>query len=244
MNFTRFKKYLVPGNYIRYVRLRCGPKYKRSYSQNGEDRLLWFIFRALGISKPSYIDIGAHDPFSYSNTALLYENGSTGINIEPDPRLFKRFLKKRKRDVNLNIGVAEAGGTLDFYVMSGPALSTFSKTEAERLVREYGFTITQTLPIEVKTVAEVIRDYAGGVFPDLLSIDIEGLDETILRSMDFTASRPKVICVETISYSPTRDGIKNRALIKFLESKGYLLLADTYINSLFVDASVWNSPTQ
>ncbi|MHB8710420.1 MAG: FkbM family methyltransferase [Minisyncoccota bacterium] len=240
----KIKKYFKITNYINALKSVVRRKYKKSYSQNGEDRLVWFIFRALRISKPSYIDIGAHDPFSYNNTALLYENGSRGINIEPNPLLFKRFLKKRKRDVNLNVGVAETSGTLDFYALSGPALSTFSRTEAERLVREYGFTVTRTLPVEVKTVAEIIRDYAGGMCPDFLSIDIEGLDETILRSMDFSADRPKVICVETISYSPTRNGIKNRALIAFLESKGYLLLADTYINSLFVDAAVWNSPTQ
>ncbi len=225
------------------MRWHFGNKCKRTYAQNGEDRLIWFIFRALGISKPSYLDIGAHDPLYASNTALLYENGSHGINIEPNPLLFKRFLKKRKRDVNLDIGVADTSGIMDFYVMSGPALSTFSKEEAERMTREYGFTITQTLPVEVKTVAEVIRTYAGGTFPDFLSVDVEGLDEAILRSINFDTNKPKVICVETISYSPTRNGVKNHALIEFLKNKGYLLLADTYINSLFVDAAVWNSPS-
>lgn len=243
MNLTRIKKYIVPGNYVRYFQWHFRKSYKKTYSQNGEDRLVWFIFHALGISKPSYLDIGAHDPLYASNTALLYRHGSRGINIEPTPILFKRFLRKRRGDVNLNIGVADHSGTLDFYVMSGPALSTFSKEEAERMTREYGHTISRTIPVEVKTVAEVIARYAHGTFPDFLSLDVEGLDEEILHSIDFTHSRPKVICVETISYSPRRDGVKDHALIKWIENKGYLLIADTYINSLFVDAALWNSPS-
>jgi FkbM family methyltransferase len=243
MNCTALKKYFVLKSYTNYAKWHFGTKAKRTYAQNGEDRIIWFIFRALGISKPSYIDIGAHDPLYASNTALLYLNDSTGINIEPNPLLFKHFLKKRKRDVNLNIGIADTSGIMDFYVLSGPALSTFSKEEAERMVREYSLTVSRTLPIKVKTIAEVIREYAGGVFPDFLSIDVEGLDESILHSIDWGASKPKVICVETISYSPKRDGVKNHALISYLESKGYMLIADTYINSLFVDTALWNKPS-
>ncbi|MFZ2167330.1 MAG: FkbM family methyltransferase [Minisyncoccia bacterium] len=244
MNFTTLKKYLSLQNYKNYAKWHFGSKSKETYSQNGEDRIIWFIFRALGIEKPSYIDIGAHDPIYASNTALLYKNDSRGINIEPNPILFKRFLNKRKNDVNLNIGIAESAGTLDFYEMSGPALSTFSKEEAERMAREYdNLSIVRTFPVEVKTVAEVIQKYAGGVFPDFLSVDVEGLDESILHSIEWSGSRPKVICVETISYSPTRNGVKNHALISYIESKGYLLLADTYINSLFVDSALWNAPS-
>lgn len=244
MNFTTLKKYLVLKNYTNYVKWNFGDKSKRTYSQNGEDRIVWFIFRALGIDKPSYIDIGAHDPIYASNTALLYENGSRGINIEPNPILFKRFLKKRSCDVNLNIGIANTTGVMDFYEMSGPALSTFSKEEAERMTREYdNLSIVRTFPVEVKTVAEVIENYAHGVFPDFLSIDIEGLDEMVLRSIDFKKGKPKVICVETISYSPTRNGVKNHELIAYLENQGYLLIADTHINSLFVDATLWQSPS-
>jgi FkbM family methyltransferase len=243
MNFTRLQKYLIPGNYLRYATWHLRKKYKRTYSQNGEDRIIWFIFSALGIKKPSYIDIGAHDPVYASNTALLHDNGSVGISIEPNPFLFKKFLRMRREDINLNMGIADKNGILDFYIMNGAALSTFSKEEAERMARDYGHTIVQILPVEVKTVAEVIQTYAHGVFPDFLSLDVEGLDESILHSINWSGSRPKVICVETISYSPKRDGVKNKALIAYLESQGYLLVADTYINSIFVDKELWQNPS-
>lgn len=243
MNFARLKKYLVLKNYTNYVKWHFGDKAKHTYSQNGEDRIITFIFRALGIANPSYLDIGAHDPYYASNTALLYENGSLGINIEPNPFLFKEFLSKRERDINLNIGIADTSGVMDFYIMSQPSLSTFSKEEAERMEKEYGFRITRMLRVAVETVEQVLEEHMSGAFPDFLSIDIEGLDEAVLRSLDFTVSKPKVICVETVSFSPKRDGVKNHALIAYIKSEGYLLLADTYINSIFVDAALWNKPS-
>ena len=42
-----------------------------SYSQCGEDLLVDYIFKLRGIERPSYLDIGAHDPYYLSNTALF-----------------------------------------------------------------------------------------------------------------------------------------------------------------------------
>ncbi len=83
-------------------------KFKKiSFSQCGEDLIVQNIFNCLGIEKPSYIDVGAYDPFIFSNTALFYSKGSRGINIEPDPHLYKTFPKHRKEDINLNVGIGE-----------------------------------------------------------------------------------------------------------------------------------------
>lgn len=99
---------------------------KKSFSQSGEDLIVKFIIDNLGINKPTYIDIGAHHPYFISNTALFYKNGCRGINIEPDPPLFKVFLKYRKEDVNLNIGISDCNSESDFYIISASTLNTFS----------------------------------------------------------------------------------------------------------------------
>jgi len=114
---------------------------KVSYSQCGEDTIIDHIFKSLKINKPTFMDIGAHHPFKLSNTALFYESGCQGINIEPDPDLFKLFKKYRKRDINLNIGVSDKPGELLFYIMSSQAMNTFSTQQAEDLTLNHGFTI-------------------------------------------------------------------------------------------------------
>ncbi len=77
------------------------------------------------------------------------------------------------------------------------------------------------------------------MFPDFLSLDAEGIDEIVLQSIDYKDNFPKVICVETISFSTVGRGKKNKKIISFLEEKGYLLYADTNINSIFVKKDLW-----
>jgi FkbM family methyltransferase len=212
---------------------------KKSFSQSGEDVIVDFIFNALGIRQPSYIDIGAHHPFYINNTALFYSKGSRGINIEPDPSLFASFLKERKEDINLNIGISDASGTLDFFIMNVPTLNTFSQQEANNYKNEGDFFIKEVTKIKVETIAKVISDYKNGVFPEFLTLDAEGIDEIVLKSIDYENNKPMVICTETISFSEKGRGVKNVDLIQFIESKGYILYADTHINSIFVEKNRW-----
>ena len=217
----------------------CVKFQKTSYSQCGEDLIVKFIFDNLNIKNPSYIDIGAHHPYYISNTALFYQNGSVGINIEPDPILFEAFEKNREKDKNLNIGISNSEDVLDFYVISSPTLNTFSKEEAINYEKEGNFKIKDIKKIKVNTLQNVINEFANGVFPQFLSVDAEGIDELIIKSIDFENNFPIVICIETISFSTTGNGVKNINLIKLIEDSGYMLYADTHINSIFVRKNNW-----
>jgi FkbM family methyltransferase len=209
-------------------------QYKKSYSQCGEDLIIDFIFSQKGVTRPSYIDIGAHHPYYLSNTALFSEKGSKGINIEPDPYLFSQFIKARPHDINLNVGAGQQDGYQDFYIMSTPTMNTFSKTVADELVETAGFSIKEVRPTQLLCLNTILNKYYASKFPDLFSLDVEGLDEMIIQSIDFRKSYPKVICVETLTYSDNGDGKKNDQLIELISSKGYTQYADTYINTIFV----------
>lgn len=215
------------------------PFQKESYSQCGEDLIVKFIFDNLNIVNPSYIDIGAHHPYYLSNTALFYKNGARGINIEPDPNLFQHFLKDRNEDINVNVGIGEKSEILDFYIISSPTLNTFSKEEAEKYSNEGNYKIQEIKKIEVLPLSQILNKINCDIFPQFLSVDAEGVDELIIAQIDFDKNFPLVICLETISFSTSGSGIKNTKLIKFIEDSGYLLYADTYINSIFVRKSIW-----
>lgn len=213
---------------------------KSSYSQCGEDLIINHIFKQIGIEKPSYIDIGAHHPFYLNNTAFFYLKGSKGINIEPDPNLFNAFVDERNRDINLNIGIGLKIETADFYIMSEPTLNTFIKEEADRAIKEHAlYNIKEIKKLSIEPLNDILKKYWEGKFPDFMSLDVEGLDDQIIRSLTYETEKPKVICVETISFSYTGKGVKNEKIIDFLKSKDYILYADTNINSIFVDRKLW-----
>lgn len=162
-----------------------------TYAQHGEDLILLNIFKAIGIERPSYLDIGAHDPFVISNTALLYESGSRGINVDANAHLIEAFRKARPGDINLAVGVASEPGRRTFYAPSARSgLSSFLRQEVE------GHGHLTEIEVEVTTVNAIVDEHAGGVFPHILSIDAEGMDMDIVRSLDLRASRPDVIVAE------------------------------------------------
>ena len=63
----------------------------------------------------------------------------------------------------------------------------------------------------------------------------------VIKSIDYDNCRPAVICVETLSFSTSGNGIKNNTIIAFLEGRGYMVYADTYINTIFVCQEKWKN---
>ena len=205
-----------------------------SYSQCGEDRILTFLFKTLKIKKPFYIDIGAYDPYEDSNTAIFYEKGANGINIEPNYERYGNFLEKRKRDTNLNIGISNKKGKMKFYKLSSDKMNTFVEEKANNLVNTNNIEIKEVVEVETITFNELMETYCKNIVPDLLSLDVEDMDLKILKSVDWDKYSPLTICVETASYSRNGTEEKYQEIISFLESKGYLNYADTRINTIFV----------
>ena len=92
----------------------------------------------------------------------------------------------------------------------------------------------KTSKIDIIPINDLLKKHFPDRRLDFLSIDIEGQDEEIVKSIDFSFIRPAIICIETAMYM----GGKNESLpelINFFESNEYYLTADTSLNSIFID---------
>ena len=213
---------------------------KTSWSQCGEDLIVDFLLTwVLGIKCPSYLDIGAHHSHHFNNTYIFYKRGLTGVNIEPDPQLFNNLVKYRPFDINVNKGVGfkKNNEDADFYIMSSRALNTFSKEEAERVSKSGNVKIDKIIQVELININDVLSSYFSEKGLDYLTIDVEGYDLAILKSLDFENHCPKVICVETASFTEELI-VKQQGTIDFIISKGFVVYADTSINTIFVRKSL------
>ena len=197
----------------------------RTYAQHGDDLAVLNIFKRLGIEKPSYLDVGAYHPFDLSNTALLYERGSRGINVEPNEALFPAFLEARPDDTTICVGVAPVEGRMTFYhVAADPGRFTFDVATALSLG------VTRKVTASVMTLNSIVALYAAGIWPDLLNIDIEGLDIDVLQGADFGDHPPRVVIVEADNGS----GDTSHELAELMHVKGFTLHSWAGSNMIFV----------
>lgn len=164
-----------------------------SYAQNFEDVMLW---RALKhIERGFYIDIGAWLPETDSVTKAFYELGWSGINIEPNPDFNQKLQAARPRDHNLCIAIGDREGTTTINLVDDSGLSTLNDAIAERH-KGAGWKLRRA-DVTVKTLVSVWHDYVPpGQDVHFLKIDVEGLEEAVLRGNDWTDNRPWIVVVE------------------------------------------------
>jgi FkbM family methyltransferase len=213
------------------------PEFRPSFAQAGEDAVVSFIFGMLNLPQPSYIDIGAADPIKWNNTYYFYLQGCRGILVEPNVDLIPKLNQERPDDTVLNIGIGPVNGTADYYRLTEPGWNTFDKEEAEQAVRNSGGkqAILEVVKMPLVNINDVLAKHFDGKTPDFFSIDVEGLDLSILKSLDWARHRPKVICVETLSVGTTQELPETG---KYLVEKGYVARGSTFVNTIFVDKAL------
>ena len=91
-----------------------------SFSNEGEDIAL---LKEIGpdVKNGFYVDVGSNHPIRYNNMMGFYLRGWNGINIDPLPGSKAEFDRIRKRDINIEMGVATERGTLTYYGFKEPA---------------------------------------------------------------------------------------------------------------------------
>ncbi|NSL85354.1 FkbM family methyltransferase [Chitinophaga solisilvae] len=201
----------------------------RAYSSEGEDLILKRIFHQK--EKGTYVDVGAHHPFRFSNTYLFYRMKWTGINIDPMPGSSALFNRYRPMDTNLEIGVSAERQLLTYSIFNEPALNTFSADKVKEYTREPQYKVIAEKKIETWPLADILDHYLKGSSIDFLTIDAEGLDMDVLRSNNWDKYRPAYVLVES---QPNELSDINRSdLCRYMQEVGYNIFAKTYYTYFF-----------
>lgn len=203
-----------------------------SYSQEGEDLLINRYFD--GQEYGFYIDVGAHHPKRFSNTYFFYKRGWRGINIDPFPGIKSKFDTVRPFDINIECGVDEKKSVLDYYMFNEPALNTFSLEEANLKNNKHGYFLVNKKQIPVDTLTNILDlNIPGNIEIDFLSIDVEGLDLRVLKSLDFSKYSPKMVLVEVL-LTESIENFFTTDIYNFMKNKNYNFYMKTFNTIFFV----------
>lgn len=167
-----------------------------SWSQGGEDLALQSAMNEITSGK--YIDVGAHDPSRFSVTRHLYQLGWSGVNVDANPHLLKRFCKQRIRDKNIWAAVGTKAG-YELTIFDEPAISTVNNDWRIKFLQE-NQSIKEVLNVPGKTLRSILDENIGDYQLDLLAIDAEGADFDVLQSLSLSTlpknRYPKYILLE------------------------------------------------
>lgn len=146
--------------------------------------------------------------------------------VEADPDLCTELREKRKRDIVCNNCIGSQNDeAVNFYKLSLPTRNTMDKERADREAAA-GVKIREVIRIPCIEVNELLEKYKFE--PDYLSIDIEGMDYRVLRTIDFNRFRIKVVVAE---YSD--ELIHGENMSQYMEKCGYRIYRKTKGNVIY-----------
>ena len=190
-------------------------------SQYLQDILLdrWLFGGAAG---GTFVDIGAHDGVTYSNS-FVFETlrGWRGVCVEPNPTVFAQLAVNRQCTA-LNCCVSDAAGTVPFLKISGYSemlsgiVEKYEPEHRERVERElkqFGGS-SDVIPIQARTLNDIAAE-CGLAEVTYLSIDTEGSELAILQSIDF-----KRLFVHAITVEYNFEHVKTR-MISLMRGNGF-----------------------
>lgn len=195
-----------------------------------------------GYKNGIFMDVGAHDGISLNNT-LYFEkqNNWSGINIEPIKSVYDLLVKNRPNCININCAVSNNDGVEKFICNTGytEMLSGLYKSydyrHKNRLLSEnIDFkSTTEYIDVITRKISTICNDYDIKHI-HLLSIDVEGSEFDVIKSIDFDKLFVDLIVFEN-NYQDISDPI-----IIYLNTKNYKLVKYSHDIYMLHNNSIFN----
>lgn len=199
-----------------------------SYAQFGEDELALEFF---GVKMGRFLDLGAFDGKTRSNTLLLAERGWSGVAVDASWEVVPKALEAyRNLDVKfVSAAVGVAPGLTPFFDCMHANLSTCSE---ELLRKTPGMRALKGRRLVACVTVRQIAEAFPGPF-DYISIDLEGMTWPVLQTMPLKDLGCRMACVEYLHpiYTVEDEGPKIK---EFMAHGGFSLKASTPSNFVFV----------
>lgn len=203
------------------------------YSQFEQDKVVYESYFQ-GKTDGYFVDIGAHDGETFSNSKFFEEQGWNGVCVEPNPIVFEQLLLNReckciKKAISDKVGQASFFQITEGADMLSGLVDEFTQKGIKNIYSNLESTDSGFDYIEVEL--DLFDNIVDQPQIDFLSIDTEGNELKILQTIDFNKYNIKVITLENNEY--------DSRFIEFLIPKGFTFVKrlgcdELYINNKFI----------
>jgi len=209
-------------------------------SQAGQDALIEDFFNHNEPRDWTFVDIGAFDGFTMSNTRNLFNKGWGGLCVEPVESSFNKLshLYKGEESVKcIHSAIGPLGGEDEVEIEIGANLATSRVLYGEKSSdKEYETVIA----MNINSLLEEEEVYEF----DFLNIDVENLNLEVMLSLDLERYRPKLVVVEY-----NRNSHHKTKMVNHMDEFGYKLWFDNLQDLFFClkdsksNPAFWNTKT-
>jgi FkbM family methyltransferase len=189
----------------------------------------------------SFVEVGAFDGESFSNTSGLADFGWKGVYIEPISELAEQC---KKRHINNNVEVINCGvGKRPEVIelnMSGQ-LSTFStetKNAYESIAWASNFQF-EPRHVSINTLSSILKSINFPLKFDILVVDVEGFEEQVFKGISLSEFDITMIIVELVDNHPdfaphSELQASSRRVRKHITKAGYAPIFSDNVNTVFL----------
>jgi len=203
------------------------------YSQFGQDKFIYEeVLNKQG--KGFFVDIGASEPVRQNNTIFFERLGWEGIVIEPVKVVYDNLAKERKC-ICENTAISDKNEVRKFLQILGPAqglsglLESYDLRHIFRIVdelRQQGGDV-DIVDMSCVTLKSLMEKHKVKLI-DYMSLDVEGKELDILKTIDFDAVNIRCMSVE--------NNYKDPSIEHFLTSKEYIKVKDLRCDEIYYKA--------
>jgi FkbM family methyltransferase len=200
-----------------------------SHSQHGEDEAIAKLL-APDDGERLFVDVGANDGLSWSNSYNFAQAGFRVLLVEPMPVYAAKCALNHCGNPNVFVepyAIAPGLGSATFYVNLDAGTDLLAMRSS---LRRDIIPSTELAEVTVPTapLSFLLDKHRVSARYAVLSVDAEGMDLEVLETADLDRRRPQVICVE--------EGENVDAIRAFLQAKDYRFVAKlAEVNALYVD---------
>lgn len=164
--------------------------------QKGQDK--WVIFTVLPFKRKGFfLELAAADGVTHSNTYVLEKFfGWHGICIEPNPIFLERLKKNRVCTIDSSV-VSNKREKVTFRIDNGQLGGIVAEdTDNSYDVRGDQLEEAETKAFDAVLLNDILKQYSAPKVIDYFSLDVEGSEERVISSIDFSEYKFKCITIE------------------------------------------------
>lgn len=170
-----------------------------SYSQGNEEAFILHHFRDKGVGR--FLDIGAYNGHTFSNTMALAEQGWGGVCVEPSPHAFMYLHKHHGANPDIQLvcaAVHDHEETVAKFFVTPDAISSLNADHRTRWESKPGVDKFSEIYVHVMSVEQLFKAFPGPY--DFITIDAEGVSCAITRALFKHCQTfhwfPSLMCIE------------------------------------------------